>query len=165
MGAADSSHETNSDQTPIVASTAEQSYGTYDVEMGSARDKTSSLFDVTRLLRIAVIALSFTSLLFYFIGNEYTRILNLLAGVTALTFFWNLCIVIVTIYSLQNWKRYSDGDEPRKLYQQLVPLNDAWLSGYIFMFTLWAKLLHSDQKNGQRRYKVDAVFILNCTIL
>lgn len=165
MAAVVYSHQADNDQTPITESTIERSYGTRDVEMGFAVDDSSTFFNVIQLFRTAVIALAFASLVFHFIGNEYTHTLNILASLTALTLCWNICVVAVAIYFPQTSKKRSDNSQSQKLYRLVIPLNDAWLSGYIFMFTLWAKLVLGDQENGQNRYNIDTVFVLNCAIL
>jgi hypothetical protein len=117
------------------------------------------------LLRLAVIVLTFASLVLQLIDNNYTRASNAAAGVTFLALLWNLFFVIAPNYSPRTRRRRSDNNEPQKPYRRLAPLNDAWLSGYIFMFTLWAKLVPGDQANVQDRYDIDAVLILNCIIL
>jgi hypothetical protein len=155
---------TDNIQSPLIQPTPEQGDGTDEVETNVIQNGILRLIDVTLLLRLAVIILTVASLVVHVIGKEHTRILNVLAAITFTTFLWNLCFIFMAAYFPHNWKRRSDSDEPQKPYRRVAPLNDAWLSGYIFMFTLWAKLDANTRENSQR-YKIDAVFVLNCAVL
>jgi len=160
-----SSREADSHQTRLIRPLTQQSIQPDDPEAGVRPDEASTLVDLALRLRLLIIVLAFVSIVLQLASGEIKATAIALACITVLTIIWNVCFTLLVTLFPRTWKQRSDNEEPQKPYRRLAPLNDAWLSGYIFMFTLWGKLRQDGEGNGNGRYNVDAVFILNCIVL
>ncbi|KAK8127766.1 hypothetical protein PG984_008874 [Apiospora sp. TS-2023a] len=139
------------------------------IDGGSSDDTKSFLdgIDIILSLRLTTIGLLIASTTLHFNGDNYTPVLNVLAVVILLNLVWNLVLVLMTGRFPRLWQsKQQDADEEQPTsYQRLGPINDAWLSVVLLIFTVWTKTIDDPWQNIQYKYNFNAMFPINIIVL
>lgn len=123
--------------------------------------------DVILSLRLTTIGLLIASTTLHFNGDNYTPVLDVFAVVILLNLVWNLALILMTSRFPRLWQsKQQDADEEHPTaYQRLGPINDAWLSVVLLIFTIWTKTIHDPWQNIQYMYNFNVMFPINIIIL